>query len=368
MRLLPNGIKIGNATVIVDIIPKTNPEIRPGGHMNPSHVTDHDTGNAGRGANAEMHNRYIHNMASYDPKDTSHVSWHLTVDEKFIYQHLPFDEPAYHCGDGFGIKSGNRTSIGVEKCMNIDGDRAATEENAIALEVYLLKNVINKTPSNVVPHQIWSGKYCPAIILRRDGSFNPFRKRIQTAFDGAKLSPKPVVSKMHTVKRGDTLSAIAAKYKTTVSKLQKDNNIKNAHFIYPGQVLKVGALKPTTPNKVKPTPKPVTNKAKLKIDGYWGPATTRALQKALGTTQDGIISGQYSNNVTKAIPSVKFGTSGSNVIRALQRKVGAKADGYIGPATVRALQRYLGTPQDGVISKPSMMVKELQRRLNKGKL
>lgn len=368
MRLLPNGIKIGNATVIVDIIPKSNPEIRPGGHMKPTHVTDHDTGNAGRGANAEMHNRYIHNMASYDPKDTSHVSWHLSVDEKFIYQHIPFDEPAYHCGDGFGILSGNRTSIGVEKCMNIDGDRAATEENAIALHVYLLKNAINKTPSNVVPHQIWSGKYCPAVVLRRDGSFNPFRKRIQAAFDGAKLSPKPVVSNMHTVKRGDTLSAIAAKYNTTVSKLQNDNNIKNAHFIYPGQVLKVGASKPTTPSKPKPVSKPVTSKANLRVDGYWGSATTRALQKSLGTPQDGVISGQYNNATTRKIENVSFGTGGSLVIKALQRKIGANADGYIGPATVRAMQKRFGTPQDGVISKPSMMVKELQRRLNAGTL
>lgn len=191
MRLLPHGAKIGNATVIVDIISKNNPEIRPGGFMNPTYITDHDTGNAGRGADAEMHNRYIHNMASYHPRDTSHVSWHLSVDEDFIYQHIPFDEPAYHCGDGFGILSGNRTSIGVEKCMNVDGDRKTTEENAIALHVYLLKNVIKRKPSNVVPHQFWSGKYCPAVILRRDGSFNPFRKRIQNAFSGTTSTYKP---------------------------------------------------------------------------------------------------------------------------------------------------------------------------------
>ena len=43
------------------------------------------------------------------------------------------------------------------------------------------------------------------------------------------------VTKTYTVKSGDTLSGIASKYKTTVVKLVKDNNIKNANLIYPGQ-------------------------------------------------------------------------------------------------------------------------------------
>lgn len=43
------------------------------------------------------------------------------------------------------------------------------------------------------------------------------------------------IAKTYTVKSGDTLSGIASKYKTTVSKLVKDNNIKNANLIYAGQ-------------------------------------------------------------------------------------------------------------------------------------
>jgi len=108
-------------------------------------------------------------------------------------------------------------------------------------------------------------------------------------------------------------------------------------------------------------------KTNLKVDGYWGPATTKALQEALGTPVDGVISGQYPNHITRAIYSANFSTrTGSMVIRALQRKIGAKVDGYIGPETTRKLQKYLGTIQDGKISKPAMMVKELQKRLNNG--
>lgn len=43
------------------------------------------------------------------------------------------------------------------------------------------------------------------------------------------------VTKTYIVKLGDTLSAIASKYKTTVDKLVKDNKIENANLIYPGQ-------------------------------------------------------------------------------------------------------------------------------------
>ena len=43
------------------------------------------------------------------------------------------------------------------------------------------------------------------------------------------------IAKTYTVKSGDTLSGIASKYKTTVDKLVKDNNIANANLIYVGQ-------------------------------------------------------------------------------------------------------------------------------------
>lgn len=47
----------------------------------------------------------------------------------------------------------------------------------------------------------------------------------------------------YTVKKGDTLSAIAKKYKTTVKKLQSNNNIKNANHIYVGQKLLISGVK-----------------------------------------------------------------------------------------------------------------------------
>ena len=47
------------------------------------------------------------------------------------------------------------------------------------------------------------------------------------------------VAVYYTVKKGDTLSGIAAKYGTTWQKLQNMNGIKNANLIYPGQKIRV---------------------------------------------------------------------------------------------------------------------------------
>lgn len=50
---------------------------------------------------------------------------------------------------------------------------------------------------------------------------------------------KPTETVYYTVKKGDTLTGIAKKYKTTVAKLVKANNIKNPDLIYAGQKLKI---------------------------------------------------------------------------------------------------------------------------------
>lgn len=109
----------------------------------------------------------------------------------------------------------------------------------------------------------------------------------------------------------------------------------------------------------------VSENGKLVIDGSWGPATTKRLQEVLSCLiKDGIISGQIKNRANRNIPSVQFGSGGSNIIRALQKLLEVEQDGNFGPATCRKLQRRMGTLQDGEISPISNCVKEMQRRLN----
>lgn len=111
----------------------------------------------------------------------------------------------------------------------------------------------------------------------------------------------------------------------------------------------------------------------LEVDGWWGELTTRALQRALGTPEDGVVSDQCAacrernpGLLASSWEWVDDPVQGSPMVRALQERVGAAVDGVAGDETFARLQGYLGTPVDGVIDGPSACVEELQRRLNKG--
>lgn len=80
---------------------------------------------------------------------------------------------------------------------------------------------------------------------------------------------------------------------------------------------------------------------------YWGPKFTREMQRQLGTTSDGIVSNQSTSD-KPALPNAETsswqfnnGKGGSAMVKALQKKVGATADGYCGKKTVKALQTWL---------------------------
>jgi len=145
----------------VDLIKKAK---RPGYAMKPEYITIHQTGNTSKGANAEMHNRYVHNVAP-------NPSWHFTVDDKEAYQHLPLTENGWHAGDGTN-GPGNRKSIAIEICVNRDGNLAKAEANAAWLAAKLIKEVgsLKPFPACMKQHYDWSGKNCPAQIRgRKDG-------------------------------------------------------------------------------------------------------------------------------------------------------------------------------------------------------
>lgn len=82
-------------------------------------------------------------------------------------------------------------------------------------------------------------------------------------------------------------------------------------------------------------------------DAWWGRATTYALQASLNTPADGIISDQDASAeeyVTRAGTGWEFTEDpdeGSQMIQALQEKLGVEADGFIGPDTISALQQHL---------------------------
>lgn len=106
------------------------------------------------------------------------------------------------------------------------------------------------------------------------------------------------------------------------------------------------------------------------VDGYWGSDTTRALQRIMGTPQDGVISSQDVYWKSKN-PGLTSGwewvsnATGSQLIAKLQTRWGASpADGIIGPGTIRAMQKYYGTTVDGTLDEGSSAIMAMQRWIN----
>ena len=125
-----------------------------------------------------------------------------------------------------------------------------------------------------------------------------------------------------------------------------------------------GMSAPTPKPPTLPTPKPTASTA-LVVDGKLGPATIKRWQKVMGTQVDGEIS--RPSELVRAVQR-RLNTKGARLVvdgKGIQPNTSAD----YGPTnTVKALQRYLGTSADGVLSHPtSEAVKALQRRLNTGK-
>ncbi|BFH12686.1 N-acetylmuramoyl-L-alanine amidase [Paenibacillus melissococcoides] len=157
------------------LLPDGRPN-KPSRSMKPQYITIHNTDNSAPGATAESHSRYILNGSG-----GREASWHYTVDDKEIYQHLRDDEQGWHAG----TNAGNTTSIGIEVCMYQGMDEPKAWQRAAELIALLCKR--HGIPvSRVVPHKHWSGKACPSRILPR---WSEFVKMIEKEL-GALEKPK----------------------------------------------------------------------------------------------------------------------------------------------------------------------------------
>lgn len=109
----------------------------------------------------------------------------------------------------------------------------------------------------------------------------------------------------------------------------------------------------------------------IAVDGNVGPATVRRWQQVMGTAVDGIISGQQvPDGRTYARPAidssvVRYGAGGSDLVRAVQRRLGCGVDGLLGPATIRAIQAHYGLTQDASFG--TATARALQTALNQGR-
>ncbi|KIL23704.1 hypothetical protein B4127_2637 [Bacillus pumilus] len=266
--------------IIKDYIPKSNKN-RPGNYMKPLYITVHNTANTAKGANAASH-------ASFVKRSSTAVSWHYTVDENVIYQHLPLNENGWHAGDGRG--NGNMKSIGIEICENADGNFEQAVENA----QWLIRKLMTEQGiplANVVPHKRWSGKNCPRKLLNR---WDSFKAGIATAHTGKKATAKPPK---------------ATPVKNTSSKPENSTSKKSSNL--PSGIIKVT--------------KPLTKGAGVK-----------ALQEAMAAVYYYPDKGAKNNGIDGY-----YGPKTANAVKRFQLMHGLAADGIYGPKTKAALQKAL---------------------------
>ncbi len=189
-----------NLDIIQDLIPKGRAN-RPGKSNPCKYITLHDTGNTNRGAGAKNHAKYLKGDTAANAK----VSYHYTVDDTCIVQHLPDNESAFHAGDGPN-GPGNTTSIGVEICINSDGNLTAATDRAARLVAHLCKKH-NVSIDHVVQHNYWNGKNCPRLLRAGNPySWDTFlakvKKSLETPVAAAPKMDEPSAWAVEPWKRG----------------------------------------------------------------------------------------------------------------------------------------------------------------------
>lgn len=153
--------------IIVDLLP-VGLHNRPGTAIRPTTLTIHNTDNANPGADAAAHNRYIRGADAVHRE----VSWHFTVDDKSIYQHLPVNEMGWHAS------AANGSSLGIEICMHKGMDESAAYDRAARLCIFLGAQLAIPMPAGLRQHHDWMKKNCPSVLRSRPGGWQSFLDRV----------------------------------------------------------------------------------------------------------------------------------------------------------------------------------------------
>lgn len=161
---------ISTNKIIQDFI-KPGSKCRPGEKHKKKWIVIHETGNPSPNAGALNHAIYLKNLAL---QNNTYLSWHYTVDDQKIFQHIPDEEISWNAGDGRKIDGGNMAGISIEICVNSNSDFDQAMKNAAYLTGYLLSKH-NLSCSAIKQHYDFSKKNCPERI-RKTNKWNDFIK------------------------------------------------------------------------------------------------------------------------------------------------------------------------------------------------
>lgn len=160
-------------------------------------IVVHDTANTNPGSGARSLSNYLNNAANAGTE--LWTSWHYSIDDTEIYQHLPENERAYHAGDGSTLPTqgsytggGNRNGIGIEMAINQDGDLYRTWQRTAKLVADIMYR--NDLPRTQLKYHIdFSGKDCPR-TLRNAGLIWLFEEFTDAEFRVKQEHPDAVIS------------------------------------------------------------------------------------------------------------------------------------------------------------------------------
>ena len=141
------------------------------------YIVVHETDNYSKGAGARTHAKAQHDGNFAD------MSVHYYCGSDGIYQAAEHTCQCWHIGREYGGNHSvhdatNNNSIGIEICVNQDGNYTVARQNAIELVKYLLQTT-GIPASRVIRHFDAKGKYCPRKMLDDPALWTDFKAQIQ---------------------------------------------------------------------------------------------------------------------------------------------------------------------------------------------
>ena len=138
------------------------------------YIVIHDTANNSNGADADAHFKYFNGGNRNSSAD-------FFVDDKKILQVNDYKKYyTWQVGDGkgkYGIT--NQNSIGIEICINADGDYDKAFNNTVELTKYLMKE-LDIPLERVIRHYDASRKNCPASMSFDNwAKWEEFKKKLK---------------------------------------------------------------------------------------------------------------------------------------------------------------------------------------------
>ena len=163
-----------------------------------------------------------------------------SVDMNHCYRDFP-SEITGAASTGNGSSSGSTVAsgsvldlvVGVMQGKYGNGDARKAALGSRYDETQNMINHISSASVDTLVSEVWAGKYGDGETRRivLGSRYDEVQNKINSSSGGN--------AQYYTIKSGDTLSGIAAKYGTTVSQLQTWNGITNPNLIYAGDKIRV---------------------------------------------------------------------------------------------------------------------------------